>query len=424
MLLSEAITLRCGLELPNRLAKAAMAENIAPKHNLNEEFPTLYGQWAGGRWGLIITGNVQVSSTYLGSPADLQVPVKSVAQSQQELWKTWAATCRRAGTPTIVQLCHPGRQSPTGAGDRSFSMKNVAPSPIKLNFGDNLIARSAVSLMFGTPRELTADEITGPGGIIEQFVEGAKQAFVAGFDGVQLHGSHGYLLSQFMSSQTNKRTDDFGGTATKRVEVVLRIIRETRAQTSPEFCIGIKLNSVDAATSDSVGDVLEQIKLIDECGIDFIEISGGTYENPRMIQDDRDTTEPEAKQSTVQRESFFLEFAQIVRARFPKIVLMVTGGFRTRLGMEAALQSGGCDIIGIGRPAAILPKLPAEIILNTELTDQQATMKMKTIKIPWWAAMLPIRPLGASAKTAIYNKQIARMGKGLQPVDLRVKSTA
>ncbi|KAH7370469.1 NADH:flavin oxidoreductase/NADH oxidase-like protein [Rhexocercosporidium sp. MPI-PUGE-AT-0058] len=425
MQLSEKIELPCGLVLPNRLAKAAMAEVMAKDHNPSVGFPSAYGEWADGGWGMVITGNVQVSEQFHGSPADVGTSVRGQSPEQKAQWKNWAAVCQRSGTPTVIQLCHPGRQSPHGAGASGLFQKTVAPSPVKLNLGDSLIARAAVSLLFGTPRELTIDEITGPEGIIAQFVESSKQCYEAGFKGVELHASHGYLLAQFMSSMTNFRTDEFGGTAAKRVEIVLRIIREVRKQTNPEFCIGIKLNSVDAASSESPEEVMEQIRLINDAGVDFMEISGGTYENPRMMQDPHDvaktrTSEPKTKQSTLLREAFFLQFAQEVRARFPNAVLMVTGGFRTRLGMEAALMTGGCDLIGIARPAAVLPKLPKEIILNEKVLDEDARVILAPVPVPGWVKWIPINSLGGGIQSAYYASQIQRMAKGLLPVNSRI----
>ena len=187
-----------------------MAEAMSPSHNPDEKFPKVYGEWADGGWGLVMTGgqasfsivtgfpadslqgNVQVSETYLGSPKDVAVFSQATARPPsaiQDLWKNWAATCQRSGTPTIVQLCHPGRQSPLGAGNRGFFAKAVAPSAVRLNFGNNLLAKAAVSLMFGTPREMTVEEVSGQGGIIDQFVTAARQCFEAGFKGVELHGA-------------------------------------------------------------------------------------------------------------------------------------------------------------------------------------------------------------------------------------------
>ncbi|KAG4430479.1 hypothetical protein IFR05_014041 [Cadophora sp. M221] len=425
MQVSEKIELPCGLVLPNRIAKAAMAEIMSPDHNPSSDIASAYGEWADGGWGMVITGNVQVSDQFHGSPADVGTSVRGQSEEQKAQWKNWAAVCQRSGTPTVIQLCHPGRQSPHGAGSSGFFQKTVAPSPVKLNLGDSLIARAAVSLLFGSPRALTTDEITGPEGIIAQFVESSKQCYEAGFKGVELHASHGYLLAQFMSSTTNFRTDDFGGTAAKRVEIVLRIIRQVRKQTSPEFCIGIKLNSVDAASSESLEEVMEQISLINDAGVDFMEISGGTYENPRMGQEPdvaakSTSSEPKPKKSTLMREAFFLQFSQEVRARFPKAVLMVTGGFRTRLGMEAALESGGCDLVGLARPAAVLPKLPKEIILNEKVSDEDARVVLAPVKVPGWLKLIPINALGAGFQSQYYASQIKRIAKGLLPIDTRV----
>lgn len=195
-------------------------------------------------------------------------------------------------------------------------------------------------------------------------------------------------------------------------------MRRIRKELGKEFCIGIKLNSVDAASSESISDVIEQIKLIVEAGIDFIEISGGTYENTTMAQEPAPAN---VKGSSLQRESFFLEFAKTVRDKFPKVVLIVTGGFRTRLGMEAALKSGACDLIGIARPAAVLPRLPKEIIFNIkEVPDQEARVTLAPLEVPFITSALPIRPLRGGHQTAYYTRQIQRMGEGLKPVDSRI----
>jgi 2,4-dienoyl-CoA reductase-like NADH-dependent reductase (Old Yellow Enzyme family) len=128
---------------------------------------------------------VQVSEQYLGGPLDV-LSSSAPSSDLQRIWKEWAATSQEFGTPTIVQLNHPGRQSPLGAGKRGFFTKTIAPSAVKLNFGRSLLAGAASSLLFGTPREMTADDISL---VIDQFVAGAKQSFQAGFKGVELHGA-------------------------------------------------------------------------------------------------------------------------------------------------------------------------------------------------------------------------------------------
>lgn len=172
------------------------------------------------------------------------------------------------------------------------------------------------------------------------------------------------------------------------------------------------------SAAGSVSQALEQIKLLADAGVDFIEISGGTYESPTMMLG---REQPEKKESTKRREAFFLDFAQEVRTRFPSLPLLVTGGFRTRSGMEAALQSGVCDMIGIARPAAILPKLPKEIILNTkEVSDEKANLEVPLIGVPFPMNLLPIKSLGGGAESLYYAKQIQTFAKGGVPKDTRL----
>jgi 2,4-dienoyl-CoA reductase-like NADH-dependent reductase (Old Yellow Enzyme family) len=126
------------------------------------------------------------------------IPFKASANpsaAEQDMWKNWAATCQRSGTPAIVQINHPGRQSPTGAGNRGFFDKTLAPSAVKLDFGHSLIAKAAVWFTFGTPKAMTVNEISGDGGVIDQFVAAAKQSFDAGFKGVELHAAYVILFA-------------------------------------------------------------------------------------------------------------------------------------------------------------------------------------------------------------------------------------
>ncbi|RFU28928.1 hypothetical protein B7463_g7425, partial [Scytalidium lignicola] len=420
MMLNEPLRLPSGLELQNRLVKAAMAENMAPQHYPEENFVKAYGTWADGGWGMIMTGNVEVSSIHNGSPTNVIVPSQLPLAQQataRAAWKTWAATAQRSGTPALVQLVHPGRQSPAGSGNKKFFTKNVAPSAVPMNLGSSFIACAASALLFGTPRELTIEDISGKGGIIDQFVDGGKEVFAAGFKGVELHGAHGYLLTQFLSPKSNLRTDEFGGTAAKRAEIVVRIISGIRAVTSKDFCIGVKFNSADASDTGSVAEVLEQIKLITDAGVDFIEISGGTYESPTMLG----TAQAEKREGTKRREAFFLDFARQVRQHFPSLPLMVTGGFRTRSGMESALQSEACDMVGIARPAAIIPKLPKDIILNTkDVPEERASLFIPPVKLPFPMNLVPIKSLGAGAESKHYAEQIQIIARGGIPKDTRI----
>jgi hypothetical protein len=144
-----------------------------------------------------LLGNVQVDVKYLGEGRDIAV-AKSAKDKVKALaaWKKWSAACQQYGSPTIVQLNHPGRQSPIFAGSKSLFEKNLAPSAVPLDFGPTLISRTISSLVFGTPREMTVDDIQM---VVHQFGDSAKLAADSGFRGVEIHAAHGYLLGEFQS---------------------------------------------------------------------------------------------------------------------------------------------------------------------------------------------------------------------------------
>lgn len=183
----------------------------------------------------------------------------------------------------------------------------------------------------------------------------------------------------------------------------------------------MKLNSVDHQDSSDMEATLSQIRLIVEAGIDFLEISGGTYEDPKVrispsrgrknfilraltftfqMMAQQKLAEPAVGQSsrTVAREAFFLDFAHEIRKHFPKLVLMVTGGFRTRAGMESAISNGSCDLIGIARPATINPKVP-KLILDKGVPAEEVNLHLNKIEAPWLLRALGVRFLTAGAET-------------------------
>lgn len=280
--LHRPITLPCGLTLPNRLIKAAIAETWAGTDMLpHQKMLDTYGAWADGDWGLVVTGNVQVDAVHLGTPNDhainTDIPYEKLIQS----WKQWAEVANRSFTPTIIQLNHPGRQSLPGAGTRGLFSKTIAPSVVPVQLGAGYIARFMSALVFGSPREMTVQDIRH---VIDCFVAGAKTSHEAGFAGVQIHAAHGYLLAQFLSAKTNHRCDDYGGSPKNRSRIVVEILHEIRQTLPKEFCVGIKLNSVDHQSKDELRDCIQQLEDIIGAGIDLLEVSGGTYENPTVSQ--------------------------------------------------------------------------------------------------------------------------------------------
>jgi 2,4-dienoyl-CoA reductase-like NADH-dependent reductase (Old Yellow Enzyme family) len=262
-----------------------MAEQMADCHQLPTaaQFDRTYGGWADGGWGMIVTGYVQVDGRYLGSPDDLAIDATRGLSEDKVVaaYKKLATVSRRAGTPSIIQINHVGRQSPVGAGTHRPWSKTLAPSAIPLDLGSDFMSRLLVGLIFGIPKEMTIAEIED---IVQRFANAARIAAKAGFDGVQIHAAHGYLLAQFMSARSNHRTDAYGSSAAARAKIVLDIIKAVRAVVPKTFCVGLKLNSVDHQTSSGASsemeDCLQQAALIAEASLDFIEVSGGSYENP------------------------------------------------------------------------------------------------------------------------------------------------
>lgn len=333
MILNQPLQLAHG-DVPNRIAKAALSERLAlPDGAPSRELIRLYEQWAKGGAGLLLTGNVMIDRRALGELGNVAV------EDERHLAELslWARTMKQGGARAFMQINHPGRQSPF-----ILSKRPVAPSAVPMR---------GMGGLFRTPRALAEQEIEE---IIQRFANTAAIAEKAGFDGVQIHGAHGYLISQFLSPLTNLRDDGFGGDAERRSRFLRLVLAATRARVSQRFTVGLKLNSADFQRGGfSQEESMALVGSLD--GIDFLEISGGTYEAAVMFE------ERNKRDSTKRREAFFLEYAERVRA-VTAIPLMVTGGFRTRQGMNDALSDGATDLIGLGRPLAIEPDLPRRLL--------------------------------------------------------------
>jgi len=162
-------------------------------------------------------------------------------------------------------------------------------------------------------------------------------------DGVQLHAAHGYLVTQFLSPLTNLREDEWGGDPARRMRFLIEVVRRVRARVSPGFAVSVKLNSADFQRGGFGEDESRAVvAALAQEGVDLIEVSGGNYESPAMSGS--------AASSTRAREAYFLDYARSVRDAAGGVPLAVTGGFRSRSGMQDALTAGDCDVVGIGRP--------------------------------------------------------------------------
>jgi 2,4-dienoyl-CoA reductase-like NADH-dependent reductase (Old Yellow Enzyme family) len=341
---------------------------------------TLYGRWADGGIGLCMTGNVMVDSRALGEPNNVVIE----NEGDLTLLKRWAEAGSRHGTQLWMQINHPGKQAPRG-----LNLETVAPSPIPF--------RPEIARFFSVPRELKQQEIEE---IILRFGHTARIAKKAGFNGVQIHGAHGYLVSQFLSPHHNQRTDRWGGNAANRRRFMLEVFNEIRKQVGSKFPVGIKLNSADFQRGGfTEEESIEAMQALESAGIDLVEISGGTYEAPVVM-----TGPKRIKESTLQREAYFLEFAEKARVAI-RIPLMVTGGFRTPEGMANAITSGAVDLIGLARPLALEPDLPRRLLEG---------LKAKYSIKPVSTGIKLIDKMGYM-EIAWYTRQLQRMGQGHDP---------
>lgn len=221
---------------------------------------------------------------------------------------------------------------------------------------NNSIATDAQNSMFAQTREATQEDIDF---LIRGFVHPAEYLEAAGFDGVELHGAHGYVIAQFLSPHTNKRTDIYGGSLVNRMRLLLEISKGIRARTSSSFIVGVKLNSVEfqeGGFSAEEAAVVCRV-LQDEVGMDFVELSGGTFEK---------VGHEWTKDTTIKREAFFLRFAEMIVPQLGKTAaerrtkVFITGGLRTVDAMAKALDT--VDAVGIARPAAQEPWVGRDLV--------------------------------------------------------------
>ena len=373
------IKLNRGTEVKNRIVKAAMSESLGSVDGRpTKALTTLYKRWAEGGAGLLITGNVMIDRRAFGEPNNVVIEDDADLPQLSE----WAQAATSNDTQCWVQLNHPGKQAPKG-----LNKETVSPSAVPF--------RQEMQNFFSTPRALENSEILD---IIKRFGTAAKVVKDAGFSGVMIHGAHGYLVSQFLSPLQNLRTDKWGGNSEARRQFVLEIYREVRRQVGNDFPIAIKLNSADFQKGGfSEEESLNVIKALEAEGIDLVEISGGSYEQPAM-------SGVNVKESTKKREAYFLEFAEKIRAE-TKIPLILTGGFRTTTAMNDALKSGALDFVGMARAFAIDPEYA-----NKSLQGKAHDIQVKPIK----TGLKPIDNMGIM-EVSWYSRQLHRMGKGKDP---------
>ncbi|KAF4925771.1 NADH-dependent flavin oxidoreductase nadA [Colletotrichum fructicola] len=336
-----------GKTAPNRFLKGAMTERLSTWDPANPsargvptpELVNVYRRWGEGGSGLILTGNVMIDYDQLEAAGNPIIPPAApFSGARFEGFCSVAEAAKKHGSLVHAQLSHPGRQVAS----------NINPHPISAS--DVQLEGEVMGMTFGKPRAMGPEDFEK---VIGGFAHAAEYCYKAGFDGVQLHGAHGYLLAQFLSPTTNKRTDKYGGSLANRAQIILEIAAAIRERvTDPSFSIGIKVNSVEFQEGGfSTEDCSELCALLEEHKFDFVELSGGTYQSLAFEH---------KRESTKKREAFFLEFAEQIVGKLNKTRVYVTGGLRTVAAMVKALET--VHGVGLARPVCNEFDLPKKII--------------------------------------------------------------
>lgn len=318
-----------GMQLRNRLVRSATWEGMCdPDGRPTEKLADYYATLAGGGVGLIISGYTFVRTE------GKQLPGKMGLHTDQfeDDFKRLAQAVHTAGGALAVQLVHAGGQANADVSGQG----TVAPSAVR------------TALYKDIPSALTKSQIDA---VVAAFGESAQRAKQWGIDAVQLHGAHGYLINQFLSPHTNRRTDDYGGTVDHRCRFMLDVLAEIRRRVGPDYPILIKLNAADHLPGGlEPADALAAAERLNTAGIDAIEISAGTPASGDMGPSRKKIDSPE-------KEAYNLDLAKSIKSAVACPV-MVVGGFRSYDVCEKAVSEHGMDFIAMSRPLIRQPDLP------------------------------------------------------------------
>ncbi|KAH8802409.1 hypothetical protein F5884DRAFT_903102 [Xylogone sp. PMI_703] len=380
-----------GLEASNRFLKAATTERLGTWNTKRESIgiPTnesieLYKIWGAGGFGVIVTGNIMIAEDHLEAAGNLIIPATastSPGDVRFQAFRELALISKSKGSLLIGQLNHPGRQTTV-----EYQANPVSVSDIPMSTG--------TGFKFGPPHAACQEEIDE---IVEGFAHSAEYLYKAGWDGIQIHGAHGYLLASFLSPSTNNRTDKYGGTVENRARLILEVTEAIRKRVPASFSLSIKINSVEfqdgglsTADAKKFCDILEK-----QSRFDFIELSGGNYERTAWVH---------RRESSRKREAYFLYFAELIRPLLKETRSYVTGGFQTVGGMVNALRF--VDGVGIARAACQEPNLPRDILTRKATGVIKQKLDQDDFMITSLAA----------------GTQLEQIAHGFNPIDFSVQS--
>ncbi len=316
------------LALPNRLVRSATAERLAdargrPKPGL----APLYRKLVQGEVGLIITGHLYVHPSGKAHPEMTGIYDDELIPGLAEL----ADAVHQEGGRVVAQINHGGMQCST-----ETVSETLAPSAVSDPF------------LEGPAREMTPQEITD---MVQAYAQAARRAKGAGFDGVQIHAAHGYLISQFLSPYINRRTDEWGGDLQRRMTFLRRVCQAVRRQVGPDYPVLVKLGLFDGVEGGlTLDESLKIVAALEEMGVDGVETSSGVRAT---------SMRPDPK------EPYFRPLARAARTA-TRLPILLVGGLRSRDDMEDVLASGEADFISLSRPLICEPDLPRRMRLGQQ----------------------------------------------------------
>jgi len=311
----------------NRLVRSATCEYLADKDGRPEgKLIELYKDLGRGNIGIVITGYSYVMPNGKSNPGQSGI----YSDDLIPVWREVSAVFKDSPSLFLMQIVHGGRQVRL----KHHSGPIWAPSPVP------------DSAFKTRPQEMTTNQIEE---VIDAFIKAGIRVEKAGFDGVQLHVAHGYLLSQFVSPYTNRRSDHFGGNQEKRTRVVTEIIKGIKAAVNGQFVLSAKINGEDFLPDGlSLDQAIFSAKLMKAAGLDFIEVSGGMAES-KLGSVRRDINKPD-------QEGYFRLQARAIRQEV-NIPTAVVGGYRTMALMQQTIKTGDADLISLCRPLVREPDL-------------------------------------------------------------------
>ncbi len=323
------------MDVANRFVRSATHEWMAePDGTPTDRLGDLYEELARNDVGLIITGYAYVNPK--GKSDHLQQGIYD--DKFIEPYRKMVSRVHEHGSKIVMQIVHGGRQTMLSAENPIM----LAPSAVTNK-------RNGV-----TPEEMTEEEVLET---IEDFANAARRAKEAGFDGVQLHCAHGFLLSNFISPYTNRRKDRWGGSTEKRTQIILDIIDRIHEMIGDDFPILVKLNATDGFPKGTKNvldapECVEIAKILAANGVCAIEVSGGIVEAGQ-----------EMFRTTINKaddEAYYRDYSRMIKEAVD-VPVMLVGGIRSKAVMEQLLDEGYADMVSLCRPLICEPDLVTKI---------------------------------------------------------------